>query len=123
VTPLPAPPGGSCSFATAINTNGDIAGNCTLAGGAERGVVWRKLGGSYELLHQLEPLPGHTRSVAYALDDDGQAGGGSGPVDAERAVVWPVVAAAPVQVPALSHFSLLCLAGVIAIATAATLRR
>ncbi len=121
VTPLPVPPGGSCSAATAINTNGDVAGNCTLGDGAERGVVWRKVGGTYELLHELEPLPGYTRSVAYALDDDGQAGGGSGPLNAERAVLWPVVSDAPVQVPALSHVSLLCLAAVIAGATAATL--
>jgi len=122
VTPLPAPPDGSCSAATAINTNGDVAGNCTLGDGAERGVVWRKVGGTYELMHELEPLPEHTRSVAYALADDGQAGGGSGPQFGERAVVWPVVAAAPVQVPALSHVSLLCLAAVIAGATAATFR-
>lgn len=123
VTPLPVPEDGSCSAATAINTNGDIAGNCTFEGGAERGVVWRKVAGSYELLHELLPLPGHDRSVAWALDDDGQAGGGSGPANAERAVVWPVVAEAPVQVPALSHLSLLCLASVMAVAAAVSLRR
>ncbi len=123
VTPLPVPPGGSCSAATAINTSGDIAGNCTTSTGAERGVVWHKVGGTtYELLHELEPLPGHTRSIAYALDNDGQAGGGSGPLNAERAVLWPVVPAAPVSVPALSHGALVCLAAAMAGAAAATLR-
>lgn len=123
VTPLPVPPGGSCSAATAINERSDIAGTCTSSGGDERGVIWRNVLGTYELLHELEPLPGHTRSIAFALDDTGQAGGGSGPLNAERAVLWPPPApAAPVSVPALSPAALLTLAAAMAAATAATLR-
>ncbi len=122
VTPLPVPPGGSCSVATAINERSEIAGNCTTSGGDVRGVIWRNVLGTYELLHELEPLPGHTRSIAFALDDTGQAGGGSGPLNAERAVLWPLAPAGPVSVPALSPAALLCLAAAMAAATAATLR-
>ena len=110
VTPLPVPLGGSCSAATAINVHQDIVGNCTLAGGAERGVLWHYLGaGTWELLHQLEPLPGDTRSSAYALNNERQMGGASGaPEYTQKPTLWSLPAAAPVSVPALSpHAALL----------------
>ncbi len=125
VTPLPVPPGGSCSAATAINVYQDIVGNCTLAGGAERGVLWHYLGpGTWELLHQLEPLPGDTRSSAYALNNERWMGGASGGTEeSQRPTLWSVPAAAPVSVPALSPHAALLLGTTLAGAALWSLRR
>jgi hypothetical protein len=125
VTPLPVPPGGSCSRATAINVYHDIVGNCTLAGGAERGVLWQYLGaGTWELVHQLEPLPGDTRSTAYALNNERQMGGASGGTEeSQRPTLWSLPAAAPVSVPALSPPAWLLLGSILAGTALARLRR
>ncbi len=124
VTPLPVPPGGSCSAATAINVYQDIVGNCLLAGGEERGVLWQYVGpGDWEILHQLEPLPGENRSVAFALSNDGQAGGASGPEASQRPVLWSLAANAPTAVPALSPNAYLLLGTILAGTAVRILRR
>ena len=108
---LPVPAGfadGSCTEATAISDAGRIAGNCTMAGGQTRGVIWRKQGASWAFLRELDPLLADTESAVFGLNELGQAVGRSGDDATGRAVLWNF-APAPPPVPALSALALLLL--------------
>jgi hypothetical protein len=109
--PLPVPAGfagGSCTEATAISNAGQIAGNCTTAGGQTRGVIWRKQGASWAFVLELDPLLADTESAVFGLNESGQAVGRSGDDTTGRAVLWNF-APAPSPVPALSALALVLL--------------
>ena len=89
LTDLGALPGDTLAFATAIDSNGRVAGLCANAAGDSHGAVWSPTGsGSFSVDHLL-PLPGTTSSSATAINDAGLVTGSSfGPAGPERAVAW-----------------------------------
>lgn len=102
MTPLPPFPGGFNSYATAVNTRGEIVGwaengvadptcNTAVQTLQFRAVVWEPDGTTKE----LPPLPGDSTSAATAINDLGQVVGISGAcgiavggVSAAHSVLW-----------------------------------
>jgi len=89
LTDLGALPGDTLAFATAIDSNGRVAGLCANAAGDSHGAVWSPTGsGSFSVDHLL-PLPGTAFSSATAINDAGLVAGSSfGSAGPERAVAW-----------------------------------
>jgi hypothetical protein len=113
VSPLPVPLGfATCSEATAVNDQDQIAGNCTTPGGQTRGIIWQSSSGTWEFAQQLDPLAGDAESAVFGINESGWAVGRSGSAASARAVLWAVGPSVPAASPPLIAFLSLLIGGV-----------
>ena len=91
-----------------INNTGEVIGYAETAAGSEfKAVLWAVnadgTAASAPLL--LNPLPGHTFSAAFDIDEAGNVVGRSAVGAAQTAVLWPAGAAAPLALPGAAGIS------------------
>jgi uncharacterized membrane protein len=105
-TDLAPYPGGDgkarCEFATAANETMQVVGSMQNSLFGQMGAFWNN--DARHTLSLLQPLAGDWSSVAWGVNDLGQAVGDSHPPFSSRPVVWKNDAAhTPVELPVLPH--------------------